>query len=320
MLNVSIVENAFRLILGREANDGDNLSYLAESLPDVQALRVYLFSSLEFQNQLVQITRAPSFAVISRSKAMKVQVKTSTKNLIFLKKRIANQWTYLGTHNPYWSVLTSEGFTNSNFKKNAGLFYNSGLEDSNAMLLALERNGIEIKNIKTVLDYGCGVGRVTSFLAKNFREVVAVDISLPLLKIAKKYVREQGIRNVKFKKNSKPEDFRALPMVDCLYCRLVLFHNPPPLIYKELEAILRKVKRGGVAYFQLGTFHTNYRFATDLYLKTPASNGLEIHFLPMIYVFELLARLRFQVLEVVEDGALSIIPNAVSNTFLVYRI
>jgi len=56
----------------------------------------------------------------------------------------------------------------------------------------LERNGIDTSRLARVMDFGCGVGRLTLALAKNFRQVEAVDVSASHLAVAREAIARSG--------------------------------------------------------------------------------------------------------------------------------
>jgi ubiquinone/menaquinone biosynthesis C-methylase UbiE len=51
-------------------------------------------------------------------------------------------------------------------------------------------------NVRSVLDLGCGAGRHCVFLAKEDFNVVGIDFSKSSLKMAKKWVRKEKLRNI----------------------------------------------------------------------------------------------------------------------------
>ena len=59
-----------------------------------------------------------------------------------------------------------------------------------------------------VLDFGCGVGILTSFYAQQFPELefVGIDRSRPSIEVARKEARKRHLRNIHFKAFSEPDD------------------------------------------------------------------------------------------------------------------
>lgn len=114
-------------------------------------------------------------------------------------------------------------------------------------------------NDKSVLDLGCGVGRVTEFLANDFKEVYGVDISEEMIESTKKRLAGKG--NVKFylgNGNSLPLDKSS---VDLVFSYQTFQHFPSESLIKDyLEEICRVLKPGGVAKIHLRTGLGTYKW------------------------------------------------------------
>ncbi len=96
---------------------------------------------------------------------------------------------------------------------------------------------------------------------------------------------------------------QSLPVFDAFVSVIVLQHNPPPLIDWLLRTILRNLRPGGIAYFQVPTYRVNYSFKIKDYLNHALPIGnMEMHVLPQYRVFEILHRNGCRVLECREDG------------------
>lgn len=54
------------------------------------------------------------------------------------------------------------------------------------------------QNVKKVLDLGCGAGRHSVLLANSGFEVIGIDISKSALKMAKRWINKERLRNVAF--------------------------------------------------------------------------------------------------------------------------
>lgn len=108
---------------------------------------------------------------------------------------------------------------------------NSGKVEAGNLKRLLNR--IHMKPVKgIVLEYSCGVGRVTRWLSDMFPAVIGVAISENHRALANKYFREEGLTNVGTIKISNVQDIENLPDFDFLYSKIVLRHNPPPVMYK----------------------------------------------------------------------------------------
>ena len=100
-----------------------------------------------------------------------------------------------------------------------------------------------------------------------------------------------------------------------------LYHNPPPLIKYLLSRLLRALRPGGVAYFQIPTYRKDYTFNLHDYLTKICEGGeddMEMHVMPQKDVFEVIYAENCHVLEVQPDNLANSLDN-ISNTFLVQK-
>jgi len=101
-----------------------------------------------------------------------------------------------------------------------------------------------------VLDFGCGVGRLTQALGDHFERATGVDISPTMLELARKYNRH-GER-CEFVWNAEPK-LRMFPdcSFDMIYSRITLQHIMPRHVRKYLVEFLRLLAPEGLLLFQL---------------------------------------------------------------------
>ena len=229
-------------------------------------------------------------------------------------------WERQGESEPYWSVLTLDRFRADSIHDTRANFYKSGVDSVTTFLKTLERNAINRASLTTCLEYGCGVGRVTTSLAQRFDKVVAYDISKSHLQIAERYMSELNQRNVTFCHVGELDDLITFPKVDAVYSLIVLQHNPPPLIRLIIRRLIQALNVGGVAFFQVPTYIPGYRFAVADYLAGDfREEGIETHVLAQREIFEIVREEQGHLLEVFEDGWAGSGPGMRSNTFLVQK-
>jgi SAM-dependent methyltransferase len=226
---------------------------------------------------------------------MHVSLETSEAELSALLEATAMAWTALGKTNAYWSVLTWDIFLNG---LDEGVFFRTGVADVSALKAWFGRSGYALADVSSIMELGCGVGRVTRALAEEVRCIVAVDISEPHIELAKQHVT--GGADLTWVHLNRIDDLDGLPRVDLLYSVITLQHNPPPVALRVLEKALDRVTPGGFAFFQVPTYAKGYAFDIGTY-KPAAGGGMEMHFLPQWAVFRALAARDFEVLEVQED-------------------
>lgn len=249
--------------------------------------------------------------VSSFNTPQKVEHDVDQQTMDTLVDRIRQQWFLLGENEPHWSVLTNDEFrseklTDDRLKK----FRESGR--GSAEIIGLFEKRANVNTPKgTCLELGCGVGRVTRFLAERFDSVVGVDISPGNIKLCQEYMRETGTTNVDTILLSSIDEFADLPNFDFLFTVIVLQHNSPPIQKSILDTLLGKIRPGGGALFQIPTDIPGYEFDAASYLASP-SPDMEIHALPKPVILDLLRRHDMELLDVIPDGWIGMYG---SNTF-----
>jgi SAM-dependent methyltransferase len=307
------VKWAYRLFLDREP-ESDEVIKIKTQLPSLTALRNEFVASEEFRHRNVVAYRFGGY-----EPGMAIEEVSSEADLERLFAHIQQSWQRLGEEDPHWSVLTSEEFRTNHIHLSLDKFYASGRNSLERLLKTLARNEIDYHKFESCLEYGCGLGRVTRWLADEFRSVIGYEISQAHLRRAKQYLEQERVTNVTLCHLRSGQDINALPQVDLIYSILVLQHNPPPLIRVILTQFMRSLKKGGAAVFQVPTYREGYHFALDEYLSTrPAAAQMELHVLPQRVIAEIAERENARIVEVFED--VSVGPfSGVSNSFVVQK-
>jgi SAM-dependent methyltransferase len=253
---------SYRLFLDREPENSLVVADKLKRLSSTGDIRQEFVNSEEFKQ------KNPGLLFLSLSGNEPPMIIERVSDLQGLFSHIQDVWEHLCETDPYWSVLTSEQFKSSRIKDTRSEFYNSGLDNVATLFKTLERNGIDHTSLKTCLEYGCGLGRVTCWLAKRFERVIGYDISRAHLRLAKQYLDEIGIQNVSLQHISKPQEIRNLPKVDVVYSIIVLQHNPPPIIHVLIQELIRALNSVGIAFFQVPTYRLGYRFSLQEYMAS----------------------------------------------------
>lgn len=251
---------------------------------------------------------------------IRIDTEVQAEGLDQLLAHTEQTWTRLGELEPHWSVISAERFRQAELDANRTEFYASGQGDVDTFLAFLARNEVETAGFRKVLEYGCGVGRVTRYLAQRFPEVVACDISPSHLMQADQYLRECGIENVSCVRIRNLASIDGPPDLDVVFCVIVLQHNPPPVMVAILQRTLARLRPGGVAYFQVPTHAVDYSFNVSDYLAHGLGAGhIEMHYLPQRRVFQIARDFACDVLEVREDDWVGRRHVELSNTFLLRK-
>lgn len=231
-----------------------------------------------------------------------VDADASVEQLARLYARIEATWAAFGKEDPHWSVITGEQYRKGFLAQEMENFLEMGRENVDRVACALSRQGLDLADVSRVIDFGCGVGRVSAAFAARGCKVTGVDISASHLQEARAHFEKAQLAGAEFTLLSTLADIEKLPQVDLVYSLIVLQHNPPPLIATLLRALLRRVRNGGLTYFQVPTYKTGYDYDVDADLEHD-SGTMEMHVLPQSAIFQILKEEGFSVLEVTEDGS-----------------
>ncbi len=103
-------------------------------------------------------------------------------------------WRKLSEQDPYWAVVSLPQNRNAIFDEKArGEFFAGGEElVSEVFGTIAERFSADPVSLKDVLDFGCGVGRLTVALVKRDHAVTGLDVSPRMLEICKQNLAEEG--------------------------------------------------------------------------------------------------------------------------------
>jgi len=219
------------------------------------------------------------------------------------------------------TVLSSESYRKEQIEGNQEDFNQSAKTDLMILEATLKRNGIDISGFRSCREFGCGVGRVTRFLAERFDQVEGIDISRKHLDIAAQSIAADGLDHVTFRHIISPDELGKLPQTDFVFSVMVLQHNPPPIMARIFRSLLDTLAPGGIAFIQIPTYRHNYSFEVESYIESPpfAEDELEMHFLPQSEVFKIIDQSNCLTVEVIEDEYIGRNPNMLSNTFLVRK-
>jgi 2-polyprenyl-3-methyl-5-hydroxy-6-metoxy-1,4-benzoquinol methylase len=307
----------YRLFLDREPESRAAVEDKVRRLTTAKELREEFVRSPEF----VQREGGLHVQALSgHEPPLPIETDCSEAELQVLFKHLQDTWHHLGETEPHWSVMSTSEFTKSGINEEQNAFYQSGKKSADLLFATMQRNAIDPSKYKSCLEYGCGLGRVTRWLAERFETVLGYDISGAHLKRAGEYLTAQSIRNVALRQISSFGDIRDLPKADVIFCIIVLQHNPPPMIGLMIRGLIGALNSNGVALFQVPTYRRGYSFSLKKYLEHEAlKNEMEIHFFPQRKVFEIAKEEGGRPIEVLEDGCLGARGGEMSNTFLIQK-
>lgn len=145
-------------------------------------------------------------------------------------------WEKLATENSKYYINSDNGrgITEEQFRESGKNAYKKYITEDEL-----------INNKKTIVDFGCGTGRLTEFMAKDFETVTGLDISRTMIAQGENRLRE--LKNVKLlETNGKtiplPDNF-----IDLVFSYLVFQHiKTRSMVKNTFKEIYRILKPQGV--------------------------------------------------------------------------
>lgn len=305
-LSADTVRLAYQLFLGRTPENDGVVNAALSAYPTIGALRAAFLTSPEFLGHLGRTTTVarppPNPALVGiDAPPIDVEWETNEATATAMLAHVQATWTQLGRDRPHWSVLSANQFLPEHIAKTEAAFFDSGAGDTANLLAVLRRAGMEPGRVAQVFEFGCGLGRVTGHLAKVFSHVAVCDVSASHMDSARRRIASLGLRNVSFTL-ADATHFGMTGPFDLWFSRIVLQHNPPPIIAMILRRALSLLTPGGMAVFQVPTYALGYRFAIRDYLQgLDGSREIEMHVLPQPVVFRIAHEAGCEPLEVLED-------------------
>lgn len=166
-------------------------------------------------------------------------------------EELRTTWEALGTADPLWAIMSLPGKRGGRWTVSE--FMETGRADAEEILAAAERHS----NVpmRSGMEFGCGIGRITQSLAPQLDSIVGVDISGPMLDLARSLNRYGG--KVTYVLNTE----ETLPQfadnsVDLVFSHAVVQHIPKPASIQYIRELVRIARR--VAVFQVAEPHWHF--------------------------------------------------------------
>jgi SAM-dependent methyltransferase len=106
-------------------------------------------------------------------------------------------WEKIGRDSPYFGVITEPQFRATELSEELrAQFFRSGADHVSWLKDCLIRYFGTPPRMEAACDFGCGVGRLLIPLAKEFRQVTGIDVSLAMLAEARHNCERLGLKNV----------------------------------------------------------------------------------------------------------------------------
>jgi SAM-dependent methyltransferase len=163
-------------------------------------------------------------------------------------------WEKLGKRDPYFGVLADDKFSTGKIIENRDEFFHTGQQSVAHTLHRYEAHFGALPR-RSALDHGCGVGRLTLPLAREFEKVVALDVSPSMISEAKANADRFSVTNADF---SLADDklSNAVGQSDFVNSYMVLQHIP---VRRGLQIVSRLIDRVAPG----GGFHIHFSQRSD---------------------------------------------------------
>ncbi|HLB21386.1 MAG TPA: class I SAM-dependent methyltransferase [Solirubrobacteraceae bacterium] len=157
-------------------------------------------------------------------------------------------WDDLSAVDPYWAILSDRDRRFGRWDQTA--FIQSGRDEVDALLADGARFGLPVARVEA-LDFGCGAGRLTQAIARDFQSCLGLDVSGRMIGEARGLA--QDVQNCDFAVHDAP-DLAPLQTArfDLVVSRLVLQHIAQSESKERYIAeFVRVLRPGGLLALQL---------------------------------------------------------------------
>jgi len=163
-------------------------------------------------------------------------------------------WEKFGQTDPYFGVCSGEIFKSTTLTDDAlKTFFESGEEHVNHVLDVLNWMSAQKVKLKSVLDFGCGTGRLILPFSSKAERVTGIDVSRSMLNEAEKNLKRRGINNVELIQSNSLDVLQDRKF-DLVHTYIVLQHVPVSSGYELIQSLLNAIAPGGYAMI-----HFTYR-------------------------------------------------------------
>jgi len=157
----------------------------------------------------------------------------------------AVQWERFGRQDPYYGVYSAEDYRRPNLDEAAlERFFASGEAHVEQVLDSVRRHVAPDFAPASVLDHGCGVGRLLIPFAQRAERAVGVDISASMLEEARRNCDARGLGHVELV--PAPAMAGLAAEFDLVHSFIVLQHIPAREGMQVFDTLASLVRPGGV--------------------------------------------------------------------------
>jgi ubiquinone/menaquinone biosynthesis C-methylase UbiE len=161
--------------------------------------------------------------------------------------KVQKNWEGLAQADPLWAICVDSLRRDKKWGREE--FFETGKTEIEQVMSYVRSLGLFPDPSLAVLDFGCGVGRLTRALSAHFPQCWGVDISPTMIRLAQEFNRDLGCR---FCLN-ETDDLKVFPdeHFGFIYSSIVLQHIPRRHVERYLGELVRVLKTGGIFVFQV---------------------------------------------------------------------
>lgn len=280
--SIEIVKLIYQLAFNREADDA-GLQLHSISLESggfqyiINILKSFL-ESAEFNSVKLLLESKDTLEDNIRFEILEDKLDT-----LMLFEKTAQYWRNQASKPDeiYWSVLTNQKYRGVMLEDVRKEFMDTGKPYCDRLSKLVSKFSSLPLSEQEVLDFGCGVGRLSVHFSSRYKKVYCVDFSNAHLEEAKQNCRLASISNAEFWFLESLDSMIKLPKVDIIYSFIVLQHNTPPVMAFLIHRLLECLNPGGLAFLHVPLAGLGYKFSKEDYLKSQtAGKSMEMHILP----------------------------------------
>jgi SAM-dependent methyltransferase len=157
-------------------------------------------------------------------------------------------WEDLSRIDPLWAVLSDPSKRFGNWEPEE--FFASGRRDIDDFMDVCARHALPHGHA-TALDFGCGAGRLTRALSTRFDRCIGVDISEPMVELARDFNRDRSGCTFAVNESDDLSRFEDASF-DFVVSHITLQHVPGrDRILGYIREFVRVLRPGGAVVFQL---------------------------------------------------------------------
>jgi SAM-dependent methyltransferase len=168
---------------------------------------------------------------------------------------LQRNWDEFGKQDPLWAIRTEPDKRGG--KWDLAEFFESGEEHVRELVGRLTELGLPTHGV--VLDFGCGVGRLTQAFADHFDDVWGIDIAPSMIEGAEAFNRHGSRVHYVLNDTSDLSRFDD-GSFDLVFSVIVLQHIRPDIALSYVREFFRLCRPGGAVVFQIPSHMTSEPF------------------------------------------------------------